>query len=428
MTRLLTWLGDLFRRDRFEREMREELDAFLEMAADEHRRAGLSPSDAWRAARMELGGPEQAREALRQERTGVLLETIWQDIRYALRLMRRQPGFTFIAVLTLSLGIGANTAVMSVVRSVLLAPLPFADADRLVRLRIVQTDASGREQNLSLVPAYFTALRERSRLLERVAAQRFHNQTLTGEGEPERVVAIGVSDQWAETLGVQPVLGRSFSAVEQREGHDASVALLGHGFWTRRFGADPAVVGRSIRLSGRPYTVIGVMPPQFRYPYESDFWFPITIPAAALGPGDLNAAARLRPGVTAAQLDEELARLGDELAREFPLGSPVRIAAVPMRQEFARDPDRAIAAVAAAVGVVLLLACVNLATLLMARGGSRAREFALRTAVGASRARQVRQLLTESALMAAAGGLGGVALAYGVSRWLDMLIPARLSE
>ncbi|HSC27543.1 MAG TPA: ABC transporter permease [Vicinamibacterales bacterium] len=428
MKRLRLLVRDLFRRDRFEREMRDELDAYLDLSVEARMREGQPEDAARRAARLELGGVEQARERLRAERSGARLDTVFQDVRYALRLMQRQPGFTLVSVLTLALGIGANTAVMSVVRSVLLAPLPFADSDRLVRLRIIQTDASGRDRELSLVPAYFHGIRERSRLLERVAAQRLQNLTLSGSDRAERVVAIGVSDQWSETLGVGPLLGRTFSEDEQREGSAARVVVLAHGFWLRQFGSDPSIQGRSIRLNGEPYTVIGVMPAQFRYPYEADLWFPISIPPAALTPGDLNAPARMRTGVTRAELDAELARLTDELHREFPTGSRIRLAGIPMHEEFARDPNRSIAALAVAVGFVLLLACVNLAMLLMARGGSRAREIALRTALGAGRRRQIRQLLTESAVLAASGGIVGVAMAFGVSRWLGTLIPARLSE
>jgi predicted permease len=422
------WLRDVFRRDHFERDMRDELDAYVAQSTDAHARRGLDEAAARRAARLELGGTEQTRERLRAERAGARLDAFAQDLRHAIRLMRRQPGFTLVAVLTLALGIGANTAVMSVVRSVLLAPLPFADADRLVRLRMIQTDASGRERDLSLVPAYFHGVRERSRLLERVAAQRLQNLTLTTRDRPERVVAIGVSDLWAETLGVQPLLGRAFSDDEQRQGSAARVVLLGHGLWQRLFGADPEIVGQVVRLDEAAYEVVGVMPPQFRYPYDSDLWFPITIPPAAVAPGDLNAPARMRPGVTRAQLEAELASLTAELSRDFPTGSRQRLAAVPMDVEFARDPNRSIAALAGGVGFVLLLASVNLATLLMARGGARAREFAMRAAIGAGRGRQVRQLLTESVLLAAAGGLVGVAIAVGVSQWLGTLIPARLSE
>jgi len=419
---------DLFRREDFERDLGDELGAFLEMAADEHRRRGMSEADAWRAARLELGGLDQARERLRAERVGVLLETIWQDVRYALRVMRRQPGFTAVAVLTLALGIGANTAVMSAVQSVLLAPLPFEDAERLVRLRVMQTDATGHERELSLVPAHFTAVRERSRLLERVAAQRFHNLTLIEGDEADRVVGIGVSDQWTETLGVRPVLGRPFSPQEQREGDAAQVVLIGYGLWQRRFGGDPGVLGRPVRLNRRSFVVIGVMPAQFRYPYEADVWFPVSIPPTDLAPGDLNAAARLRPGVTHAQLEAELAALSEDLAREFPQGNPFRLVGVPLRTEFARDPNRAMAALAGAVAFVLLLATVNLVMLLTARGYARRPEMALRAAVGASRWRQVRQLLTEAMLLAALGGAAGVAGAAWASQWMGVLIPARLSE
>jgi predicted permease len=424
--RLLTGLSrawrDLVHRQRFEREMNDEIDAFLTLAADEGIRQGQTEAEAYRAARLALGGVEQTREGVRAARAGVWIETLGQDVGYGVRLLRRQPGFAFVAVLTLALGIGASTAVVSVVRSVLVAPLPFAGADRLVRLRIVTTDALGREQQLSLVPAYFHAVRERSRLLERVAAQRFQNVTLTGEGEPERVIATGVSDAWAETLGVQPLLGRAFNAEEQRQGSAARVVVLGHGFWQRRFGGDPAVLGRTVRLDGRVGTIVGVMRPQFRYPYNTDLWFPMSLAPDAMSPGDLNAPARMRPGVTVAALDEELAGIGTALAREFPGGERLRLAAVPIGEEFRRDPNRSIAALAVAVGFVLLLACVNLAALLLARGGARAREIALRAALGAGRRRQIRQLLTESVLLAAAGGAVGLGIAFGASRWLTLLI------
>jgi len=419
---------DLFRRDRFEREMNEELAAFLALAADERRRHGLSDAEAERAARLLLGGLEQAREDLRGVRTGAWIDSVLQDVRYAVRLLRRQPGFTLVAVLTLALGIGTSTAVVSVVRSVLVRPLPFADADRLVRLRLLATDALGREQQLSLVPAYFQAVRDRSRLLERVAAQRFQNVTLTGDGDPERIVATGVSDEWAETLGVRPLLGRGFSRDEQRQGSDARVILIGHGLWQRRFGGDPAILGRAIRLDGRVNTIIGVMPPQFRYPYNTDLWFPMSFAPDAMSPGDLNTPARLRQGVTHVELAVELADIGLVLARELPGGDRLRLAAVPMRTEFQRDPNRSIAALGIAVGLVMLLACTNLATLLLARGGARAREVALRGALGAGRRRQIRQLLTESLLLAAAGGTAGLVLAFAATEWLTLLIPARLGE
>jgi putative ABC transport system permease protein len=428
LTRLLYLARDLFRRGRFESDMNAELEAFLDLATEEQVRRGLAPDEARRAARVELGGTEQAREGMRSERLGAFLDSIGQDLRYALRRMHRQPGFTLVAVATLALGIGASTAVLSTVRSVLLAPLPFRDSERLVRLHIVSTDADGRRREASLVSSWFHALRERSRTLERVAAQRYRNLTLTGVGEPERVVAIGVSDQWAETLGVRPMLGRPFSPTEQREGSTARVALLGYGFWQRRYGGDPAVLGAALRLDGQVYRAVGVMPPQFRYPYNTDVWIPMTFPPQQSSPADLNAPARVREGVSRDELDRDLAAVGAELSRELPIGREAVLAATPMDVEFARDPNRSVAALAVAVAFVLLLACVNLATLLLARGDARSRELALRTALGAGRGRQVRQLLTESVVLALLGGIAGAALARLSSGWLALLIPARLGE
>jgi len=425
---LARFLRDLVSRDRFERDLETELDAYVDAATEAHVRDGIPEAEARRLARLELGGVEQTKESVRDYRSSTFLESTWQDCRYASRRLRQQPGFTLVAVATLAIGIGANTAIFSVVRSVMLAPLPFGNADRLVRLRIVAPDATGAERQLSLVPAYFHEVRSRSHLIEEAAAQRFQNVTLTGDGDPERIIATGVSDRWAETLGIEAALGRTFTADEQREGDAARVAVVGHALWMRRFAGDPGVIGRTVRLNDAVYTVVGVMPPEYRYPYNTELWFPVSIDRQAMVPGDLNAPARMRPGVTAAELNAELSALSEALADEYAGGDDLRLTAVPMDVEFERDPNRSVAALAVAVGLVLLLACVNLATLLLARLGSRMREVTLRTALGASRARLVRQWLTESVLLAAVGGIGGILLALAASRWLAGLIPPRLGE
>lgn len=425
--RLRLGLRDLLRRDRFERDMRAELDAYLDIAAAEYQRQGLSEADALRAARLELGGVEQARERVRAERTGALIETVGQDVRDAVRVMRRQPGLTVAAILTLALGIGAATAAIAVMRSVLFAPLPFADPERLVRLRFITIDDRGREDDVAARPADVEAIRSRSTLLEHVAAHRFYNAAVDGNDGTDRVVGVGVSDQWAETLGVAPALGRWFSAAERSAGEAAQVTVLSHALWETIFDGDPAIVGHSLRFNGGTSRVIGIMPPQFRFPHGADLWFPISMsPADAAG--DLIVPARMRFGVSPEQLDAELVTIANDLHRTQPSGTLIRAVGIPVRNEFPRDPNRAITAFVAGVAGVLLIACVNLATLLTARGYGWANELALRSAIGATRSRQLRQLLTETLLIAAVGGIAGIAASIAASQWLGMLIPTALTD
>lgn len=427
MLRQLLWfLRDLTGRRRFERDLDADVESYLEMAAEAHQRRGLSPAAARRAARLELGGAEQAREAARAERSSVFLETLWQDTRVAVRRMRRQPGFTLVAMLTLALGIGANATVFSAVRSVLLAPLPFEDSDALVRLLTRRVDTSGREQTVAVSPAFFNAVRAESQLLESIAAQRYRDVQVTGDDAPERIAGIAVSDRWAETIGVRPVAGRVFTDAESREGSASRVVLLGHGFWQRRFGGDPGAVGQTLRLNEEPFTVVGVMPAGFRYPYRADVWFPTTIEGDVLSPGDMNVVARMRDGATVDMVAAEIERIAAETSARH--GVDLGLIARPMAVEFGRDPNRSIALLTGGVAFVLLLACVNLATLLLARSFDRQGEIALRAALGAGRRRQIRQLLTESVLLSGLGGAAGIALAYAAAGSLDVLIPNRLAE
>ena len=358
----------------------------------------------------------------------MLLDDLRRDLRHALAGLRRNPGFAAAALLTLALGIGANSAAFSAVRTILLAPLPFPDSERLVRLmRLIPREDGGVVRG-SLTPLQLHAVRDESGQIERAAGQRFRALTLTGGGEPERVTGIGVSDGWLETLGVLPRLGRGFDAAEQRDGSDSRVVLLSHGFWTRRFGASPGIVGRHLRLDEEEYTVVGVMPPQFRYPYEADLWLPLSIPPEPDGGADLNAAARIHPGVGSEQLAAELEAISARLRERDALEPGARIAAHLFSEEFERDPDQAVLALQLAVGFVLLIASANVASLLLARGASRRRELAVRAALGAGRGRQLRQLLTESLLLAGLGGAAGLALATPATRMLAALIPPRLGE
>jgi putative ABC transport system permease protein len=356
------------------------------------------------------------------------MSQLFQDLRYAVRMLCKNPGFASVVVLTLALGIGANTAIFSVVTSVLLSPLPFPNSDRMVRIFRVQSETSGQSWQTSPSPADFWSLREHSRLLERVAAQRYQDLTLMGDGEPERIAGIGVSDQWLETVAAQPLLGRGFDAQEQAHGSNSDVTLISYGFWQRHFGGNQQVLGRTLRLNEKDYTVIGVMPSHFRYPYNPDVWFPMTFPPTATTPPDLNIAARMKPGVTEAQLGEELNTIAAQLAHEFPGNANIGLGSRPFDQEFRRDPNRSIMVLLLAVGFVLAIACVNVASLQLARSHARTRELAIRAAIGASRGRQIRQLLTESTLLALISGGFGLLLAVWVSKWLGVLIPSRVGE
>ncbi|MEZ5316233.1 MAG: ABC transporter permease [Vicinamibacterales bacterium] len=438
--RRLGWLvRDLVARRRFERDLDEELQTWVALAEEDARgradRAGgarrdaSTGHDARRRAVMALGGVEPAREAVRDARRGAWLSALAQDVRLALRRMRRQPGFSLVAVLTLALGIGANTAILSAVQSVLLRPLPFPDSDHLVRILTSRRTTDGREEYVAVLPTWYHAIRERSTRLAHVTAQRYRNLILTGAGDAEPVAGIGVSAGWSDTLAVRPLAGRGFLEDELAQGDASRVVLVSAAFRRAHFATDADAIGRTLRLNDTPYTVVGVMPPAFHYPYNTDVWLPMTVSRDADALGDLNVAARLAPGATVEDAQAELSAIAAEAARTGPpRTADLGLHARPMAREFRRDPNRSLAVLTAGVALVLVLACVNLTTLLLARAATRRREMAVRTALGAGPGRQLRQLLTESVVLAAAGGTLGVALAWLGADRLSVLIPSRLGE
>lgn len=349
-------------------------------------------------------------------------------IRHAVRHLVKRPGFAVSMLVILSLGIGANTAIYSVVRSVVLAPLPFPESERLIRI-VGTIDEGGELRQSGVFPRHYEALRSRSRTLEAVTAQRFRNLTLLPvAGEPQRVSGTGVTEGWARTLGVRPLLGRTFSPDEYRAGSDADVAVISHGLWRRQFSADAAALGRTLRLNDREFTVIGVMPPQFNFPYGSDLWLPLTIEPAPAAPGDLNVPARVRPEFTPEQAIAELESLGRQISAESVGDERRGLTARRFAAEFPRDPNNAIAALSAAVAFLLLLVCVNAANLQLARVAGRTREAAMRSALGARRIDLIRDLLAESLLLTAAAAAIGIAVALLVRDWLVLLVPPRLGE
>jgi putative ABC transport system permease protein len=343
-------------------------------------------------------------------------ETLRQDLRFGARLLARHPGFTAVAVVTLALGIGANAAIFSVVNAVLLRPLPWADPGRAVMIWSKWTAFDKTWVATGEVVDY----RRRARTLQEVAAWGEGQVNLTGNGDPERVAAGSVTANTFSVLGVSPALGRTFFAAEDLP-NGPSVVVLGHGLWSRRYAADPAIVGRSIQLDGRPYEVLGVMPPgfllptDFQNPQPSQLWVPQQLDPASMDHGShgLFAAGRLQPGATVAQAADELHGIAQAMTREglYPVPMKFDTVTFSLEDEVVGGVRRSIWLLFGAVGFLLLIACANVANLLLARAEARQREIAVRAALGAGGRRMVRQLLTESLLLTFLSAIAGLALA-----------------
>jgi putative ABC transport system permease protein len=338
---------------------------------------------------------------------------VLQDIRYAIRLLLRAPGFTAVAVVTLALGIGANTAIFSVVRSVLLAPLPFADPDRLISVWHAYPPAQPRA---AVSAPGFDDLRQARHIFEDVAAFSVTSQNLTGGGEPERLIVTRTSHTFQPVLGIRVAIGRWFTADEDAP-TQSPVVVLADGLWRRRFGGDPDVIGRTIHVDDVAHRVIGVMGAAGTFPKDTDVWVPIAFTAQQRGPAGrgseyLNAIARLRSGVTMEQARGAVATLAQTLHDRFYADSPRwTLGMRPLTEDLVSDARPIVLAVAGAVALVLLIACVNVANLLLARASHRAREFAVRAALGAAAARLRRQLFVETAVLGLVGGVAGAGVA-----------------
>lgn len=418
-----------------DQEFDHELQTHLDLLTDDNVRRGMAPEEAERAARMRLGGVTQLKEINRELRGLPAIETFLQDTRYAFRMLRKNPGFTAVAVLTLALGIGANTAIFSVVYAVLLKPLPYTNPEQLFTAFQANTKQGIAETGCSYLN--FEDWRAQNHVFSEMAGNVAHQLTLTGRVEPTVVNTSVVTPEFFALLDVKPVAGRIFSPQDGKQGAPP-VVLVGEDLWRGRFGADPKIIGTSIDLDKRPFSVIGIIPAAFRTPFfntKQEVWIPLvqdpvfSTRMPQRGSHLLPVIGRLKPGVSVAQAQAEMDAISERLAGEFPAennGWTVRL--VPLQKEIVGDVRTALLVLLGAVGLVLLIACANIANLLLTRATSRSKEIAVRTALGAGRTRIIRQLLSETAVLGLLGGAVGIALAYWGVKALSSLLPSSLPQ
>ena len=432
-------LQALFRRKKAEAELDEELRFHIEQQAEKHIQAGMNPEDAARRARIELGGMEQTKEEARDARGVSFVETTMRDVRYGLHQLRRSPGFTIVAILTLALGIGANTAIFSVVDAALLHPLPYPHPSRI--LEIYRTSRGKRHANQTLSYEFFREIEGRLPAIGDMAAYHSWTTTITGPGHAEEAACVVSSSHMFSILGVHPLLGRSFNSAEDRPGAPL-VALISETVWNSRFGGNPDVLGQTIDISGESYAVVGVFPSRLRFPGlagSADVWTPLvsdpaikSLASTPMNPQSVSylaAIGRLTRGATISEAQAQADTVAARLARQnSQKPGQTGLGVAFLQNEVTKGYSTALDVLLGAVGLLLLIACANVANLMLARTTAAERETALKLAMGAGRARIARQVLVESVELALAGGVFGVTLAYFAVKILVHWIPQSLSQ
>ncbi|HTI35975.1 MAG TPA: ABC transporter permease [Vicinamibacterales bacterium] len=439
--RLTAWIASVwrtcFRSGAVERDLDDEMRATVDLLADRYVAGGMNPAEARRAALVELGGVEQVKEQVREHRLAAPLETILLDLRYAWRTLWKAPSFAIVVLATLALGIGANTAIFSVVHAMLLSPLPYRDADRLIFVWSDMTDEGYPRAPLS--GPELDDLRARSKTCAAFGAIWANTAALTGDDHPEQLRIGRVTDDFFNVLGAEAALGRTFRAEDARPGA-APTILLSWPVFERRYGADPSLVGRRILVNDRPTTVVGVMPRSFRLLLPPDSSVPDDLQAfqpfpAAMTQGPrgqqfLRVVGRMRPAVTVDQARADIDGVASTISRAFTEygASGRRFVTVGLQSDDVREIRPALVALFAGVGILLLIACVNVASLLIARAAARRSEIALRLALGAARVRIVRQCLIEGLLLASLGAVAGLAAGWCALRAVTVVRPDALSR
>jgi predicted permease len=418
---------NLIRHRHVERDLDDEVRSYAELLVDQDMATGMDETAARRAARLELGGVDQVKDAVRDVRRGAWLEHMWRDVRYGCRMLARSPGFTLVTITTLALGVGANLVIFCVADTLLLKPLAVSDPPRVIR---AYTNASS---NTSY--ADYLEYRDRNLTLSALAAFQLASVSLRTDGSPDHFFGMVVSGNYFEALGVHAAPGRAIAEADDRAGAPG-VAMLSDGFWRSRFRGDPSVTGRAVTINGFPFTVVGVVPAAFTgtmAPIVPDVWVPWNAPGFALSAAEMgrrqgrsaHLIGRLRPGNTLQAAQADLATLASTLATSYPDTNRGKTMTVypggTLSADFGPGPEVFIAFLMAVVGLVLLIACLNIASLLLARSAARQRETATRLALGASRRRLVAQLLTESLLLSASGGLAAWGIFLAATRMLGAL-------